>query len=88
MASLQRDQPGGEAAGGAAMDLPVALDDLQEGDEGTMEVFLRRQDGSHTALAASTTDTVEALKQRVCKLGLVAVRMQLSCSSDDGAWHS
>ena len=54
-------------------EVSVAAEDLHDDGE-PMEVFVRRQDGSLTALSVTNTDTVEALKQRVCKLGLVHVR--------------
>ena len=44
-----------------------------------MQLFVRRQNGSDTALRARGSDTVGVLKQRVCKLGLMAVR-QHHCS--------
>lgn len=42
-----------------------------------MQLFVRRQNGSDTALRARGSDTVGVLKQRVCKLGLMAVRHRL-----------
>ena len=64
-------------------ELSAAAEDLEDDGE-PMEVFVRRQDGSLTALSAKNTDTVEALKQRVCKLGLVHVRAPYKPSDLNG----
>ena len=75
MASQQRDQLFTDADVEGYVDLPADGQNETEGEQ--MEVFLRRQDGSHTAISSSSTDTVGALKRRVCALGLVPVRAPL-----------
>jgi hypothetical protein len=75
MASQERDQLFTDAFVEGYVDLPADGQDETEGEQ--MEVFLRRQDGSHTALSSSSIDTVGALKRRVCVLGLVPVRVPL-----------
>ena len=64
-------------------EVSVAAEDLEDDGE-PMEVFVRRQDGSLTALSVTNTDTVEALKQKVCKLGLVHVRAPLKACDLSG----
>jgi hypothetical protein len=76
MASQQRGQLDADADGGAFVDLSAEGQEDTDGEQ--MEVFLRRQDGSHTALSTSSTDTVGGLKRRVCVLGLVPVRAPIS----------
>ena len=83
MASQQRGELGSDAGDGALVD-PQA-EELEDTEGEPMEVFLRRQDGSHIPLSASSTDTVGTLKLRVCTLGFVAVRATcMSVRSYDG----